>query len=247
MSRLSAMPARATVYKSPQASDCKHHNSFSFPNPYSQNTSQSLTLFLSFQIICAMATLTTPTYPKFQSRQPLQNQKNTGGDMSMVFFTRPRYPRVFTQNDQSQLIKSLNVEMISGIPFPTPEWLSNSSEYSALQANNGGGSNWAYISVNLPMYPATIDPSEWNDMWFSMCGRIHPYALNWECEEIENYDPNEEQVNYTIPTVLVRDQSYQPLVHHSFVCYTKLQSLTNTVALPLGCSTRQTLSRSPPQ
>lgn len=51
-------------------------------------------------------------------RRLLDTQKNAGGDMSMMCFACPRFPR-FASPRQHQ-IKGLNVETVAGILFPPP-------------------------------------------------------------------------------------------------------------------------------
>ncbi len=127
----------------------------------------------------------------------------------MMFFARLQCPRKFTSPKQYQ-IKSLNVETIAGIIFTPPTWITN-PEYHFLLANSIYSSNdnlnWAYFSLNLSMYNQTLDPSEWDNMWFFMYGRVHPYALTWEIEPDETSALPQD---YTIPILIVRDQGYQP-------------------------------------
>jgi hypothetical protein len=149
-----------------------------------------------------MATSTKP-------RRPLDNQKNIGGDMSMMFFAHPRYPKKFASPEQHQ-IKGLNVETIAGILFPPPPW-TTVPEYDGLLAETNEESNWGFFSLNLSMYNQTLDPSEWDDKWFLMYGRVHPYALTWEVEPDDSVETGDNLFNYTIPALIVRDQGYQPL------------------------------------
>lgn len=123
--------------------------------------------------------------------------------MCMCFFARPRYPRTFGPFDAEQLIKSFNVETVAGVLFPPPEWLAD-PQYSFLQADTDG--YWAYFSLNIAMYPPTLVPSDWNDKWFFMSARVHPYALTWEV----NSQFNDDMQEYTIPVLMIRDQYYQP-------------------------------------
>lgn len=156
-----------------------------------------------------MPATTTLTHDRFQPRGPLDNQRNIGGDMSMMFFARSQCPRKFTSPEQHQ-IKNLNFETIAGIIFPPPTWITN-PEYRFLLADSIYSSNdnlnWCYFSLNFSMYNQSLDPSEWDDRWFSMYGRVHPYALTWEVEPDETSDGLQD---YTIPVLTVRDQGYQP-------------------------------------
>lgn len=139
-------------------------------------------------------------------RRPLNSQKNAGGDMRMTFFTRSRNPRVFTSSDPLQMIKNFNVETVAGIPFPPPAWIMDTC-YNFLRAQIDD-SNTAYFSLNLAMYPPTLNPSEWDDKWFVMYARVHPYALTWEIEASDSLYSKGLQ-DYTIPVLMVRDGSYQ--------------------------------------
>ena len=120
----------------------------------------------------------------------------------MMFFARSQCPRKFTSPEQYQ-IKSLNVKAIVGIIFPPPTWTTN-QEYHFLLANSIYSSNdnlnWAYFSLNLSMYNQMFDPSEWDNMWFSMYGHVHPYALTWEIEPDETSAVPQD---YTIPLLTI--------------------------------------------
>jgi hypothetical protein len=155
-----------------------------------------------------MATPSTSTHDTFQPRRPLDNQRNIGGDMSMMFFACPRYPKRFVSPNQHQ-IKGLNVETVAGILFPPPTW-ATIPEYSGLLAASNTDSNWGFFSLNLSMYNQTLEPSEWDDMWFHMYGRVHPYALTWEVDPDDSLDSGDNVGHYTIPALIIRDQGYQP-------------------------------------
>jgi hypothetical protein len=143
----------------------------------------------------------TPTNEdNVHSRKPLDNQKNIGGDMSMMFFARSRFVKKLASAEE-HYIKGLNVVAVTGILFPPPTWISMPEYSSLLACSENDNSNCAYFSLNLSMYNQTLDPSELNDAWFFMYGRVHPYALTWEIGP-DNY--------YTIPALIVRDQGYQP-------------------------------------
>jgi len=150
-----------------------------------------------------MSTSTPNSYSEVRPRKPLDSPKNVGGDMSMTFLARSQCPRKFTSSQQHQ-IKGLNVETVVGIFFPPPTWIT-SLNYSVLRADSeDDDSDWCYFSLNLPMYNQILIPSDWDDMWFTMNGRVHPYALTWEIA------PNSLSVsNYTIPALIIRDQGYE--------------------------------------
>ncbi|KAH7026764.1 hypothetical protein B0J12DRAFT_556804, partial [Macrophomina phaseolina] len=143
-------------------------------------------------------------------RKPLDNQKNAGGDMSMMFFVYPRSPRTFARPDQQQ-IKGLNTETIARIALPTPSWIAG-PEYASLRSDpENDSSNGSFFSLNISIYSQTIVPSDWEQMWFFMYGRVHPYALTWEIEPDEGLDSGEAPLDYCIPALIVRDQGYQPI------------------------------------
>jgi hypothetical protein len=150
---------------------------------------------------------TTPTHGDSQPRKPLSNQTNIGGDMSMMFLALSRCPKMFTTANQN-LVKGLNVETIVKIWFPPPNWITN-LEYSSLQPANNND-NWGLFSLNLPMYNMTLDPSEWENEWFFLNGRVHPYALTWEVPPEDDLETDDDLCEYTIPVIIIRDQSYQP-------------------------------------
>ena len=133
-------------------------------------------------------------------RKPLDNQKNIGGDMSMMFFARSRFSKKFNSPEEHH-VKGLNVEAVTGIFFPPPTWISMSKYSDILAYSVKDNSNCTYFSLNISMYNQNLDPSELNDTWFFMYGRVHPYALTWEVGP-EKY--------YTIPALIVRDNGYQP-------------------------------------
>ncbi|KAH7033920.1 hypothetical protein B0J12DRAFT_679897 [Macrophomina phaseolina] len=63
----------------------------------------------------------------------------------------------------------------------------------------------------MSIYSQPIVPSEWEQTWFLMYGRVHPYALTWEIEPDEGLDAGEAPLDYCIPALIVRDQGYQPI------------------------------------
>jgi hypothetical protein len=131
------------------------------------------------------------------------------GDMSMMFPVRPQLPKRFASPKQQQ-IKGLNFETIAAVYFPPPPWM-NSSEYAALQPQTDAETaNWGYFSLNFSLYNQAFTPSDWEDEWFFMHGRVHPYALTWEIEPGNDPDAGHDAQDYTIPALIVRDQGYQP-------------------------------------
>jgi len=142
----------------------------------------------------------TPYY--VAPRKPLDSQRNAGGDMSMMFLAYPAPPRKFPhQNDY--LVKGLNTETLARVVFPPPPWLTT-PEYSFLCINQEPHAS-AFFSLNLPIYNQGMFSSDWEAEWFLMYGRVHPFALTWEIEP-----DGELPQDYTIPALIVRDQSCQP-------------------------------------
>ena len=62
----------------------------------------------------------------------------------------------------------------------------------------------------MSIYNQTIVPSEWENMWFFMYGRVHPYALTWEVEPGGGLETTDGLKDYSIPAIITRDQDYQP-------------------------------------
>ena len=191
-----------------------------------------------------MPTSTPTEHGNVHPRKPLESQQNAGGDMSMMFFARSQCPRRFAFPVQHQ-IKGLNVETIAEIFFPLPTWITD-PHYWTLQADSGNDdSNWGSFSLNFSMYNQTLVLSEWDDMWFFMYGRVHPYALTWELQPDNGLETGDNLQHYTIAALIVRDQGYQPSVHHAILYHTTLPSLINAAAWPLKCLTQQIPSLSP--
>jgi len=123
-------------------------------------------------------------------------------------FVQSQLPAKLDDPKQHQ-IKGLNVETVVKIPIPSPAWIT-SPDYWILPAKSDNDvSNSAFFSLNFSMYPSTIDPFEWDSMWFFTYGRVHPYALTWEVKSGDGVHPDDLQ-DYTIPALIVRDQGYQP-------------------------------------
>jgi hypothetical protein len=149
----------------------------------------------------------TPTTPNnIPRRRPLDSQKGVGSDMSMTYFVQCQIPTRFSYPEQHQ-IKGLNAETVAAILFPIPSWLTE-LEYSALRSDSENV--LSIFSLNMPIYNQSINPSEWDDMWFLMSGIVHPYALTWEVETPDSSDSSNNMQDYTIPALIVRDQNYQP-------------------------------------
>jgi hypothetical protein len=139
-------------------------------------------------------------------RRPLDSQKSVGGDMSMTFFVQCQVPTKFGHSERHQ-IKGLNAETIAAILFPPPSWLAE-LEYSTLRSDSEN--ELSAFSLNIPIYNQTINPSEWDGMWFLMSGTVHPYALTWEIDSPDSSNTDNNVQDYTIPALIVRDQNYQP-------------------------------------
>jgi hypothetical protein len=162
--------------------------------------------------------------------------------MSIFFITRVP-PLTRFGSPEEQQIKGLNFETIASVNFPTPAWL-HDPEYAALQPKEDDENiGSAPFSLNLSMYDQAVsDPSNWNDQCFFLYGIVHPYALTWEIGPNNDLDATDEPQNYTIPSLIVRDQCYQPYIHRpSFMILHTLTS-TNLTGFAPACSVRQTAS-----
>jgi hypothetical protein len=139
-------------------------------------------------------------------RRPLDNQKNAGGDMSIMCLVKSNIPRKF-QSPKQHLIKGLNGETIARLPIPSPDWIT-SQEYRNLLSDDPSDS--AFFSLNLSLYNQTTVSSDWDDTWFFITGRVHPYAVTWEIDADNDFDNNDIPQDYTIPALIIREQGYQP-------------------------------------
>ncbi|OCL03065.1 hypothetical protein AOQ84DRAFT_228079 [Glonium stellatum] len=158
---------------------------------------------------------TPPSQVGPRPRTPLQSQSNMSGDMSMMFPVRPQLPKRFESLEQQQ-IKGLNFETIAAVYFPLPPWI-NSSEYAVLQPQTDADSaNWGFFGLNFSLYKQTFTPSDWEDKWFFMYGRVHPYALTWGVQPDNDSETDSDAQDYTIPALIVRDQGYQPIAPRMF-------------------------------
>lgn len=175
-------------------------------------------------------------------RGPLDGLKPAGGDMSIFFIARVP-PLTRFGSPEEQQIKGLNFETIASVNFPTPAWLHDPA-YAALQPKDDDENiGSAPFSLNLSMYDQAVsDPSDWNDQCFFLYGTVHPYALTWEIGPSNDSDAADEPQNYTIPSLIVRDQCYQPYIHRlSFVILHTL-TLTYFTEFAPACSVRRTAS-----
>ena len=151
-------------------------------------------------------------------RKPLDSQKNTGTDMSIMILVQTNCPSIFAYQDQ-HYIRGLNAETLARVFLPSPPWLL-SPEYTPLQPDPDEACPCIFFSLNLSIYNQNIDPEEWTEQWFFMNGRVHPYALTWKVEQLNGVESDDRTlVDYTIPTLIVRDQGYQPYVFHSCFSY----------------------------
>ncbi|KAM4056435.1 hypothetical protein HRG_003335 [Hirsutella rhossiliensis] len=144
-------------------------------------------------------------------RQPLDSQKNAGADMSMMAFVQPGCPSRFAYQNEHR-IKGLNAETLARVFLPTPLWLST-PEYAAIRSDTDSPSTCIFFSLNISIYNQQIIPSEWTEQWFFMVGRVHPFALTWEIERRDGLESDDDNITeYTVPALIVRDHSYQPVV-----------------------------------
>ncbi|XP_044715981.1 uncharacterized protein HRG_10155 [Hirsutella rhossiliensis] len=101
-------------------------------------------------------------------------------------FVQPGCPSRFAYQNEHR-VNGLNAETLARVFLPTPSWLST-PEYAII-------------------------PSEWTEQWFFMVGRVHPFARTWEIERRDGLESDDDNITeYTIPALIVRDHSYQPVV-----------------------------------
>ncbi|KAI5859396.1 hypothetical protein GGS23DRAFT_607593 [Durotheca rogersii] len=129
-------------------------------------------------------------------RRPLDSQRNSGGDMSIWFFAQAGLPKRFS-SAELQHIRGLNVKSIAKVPFPLPSWITV-LEYECLRLDpHQDLSPSVFFSLNMSTYDHALDPSDWDDVWYVMYGRVHPGD---SCLQ-----------EYTIPALIIRDRGYQPI------------------------------------
>lgn len=150
-----------------------------------------------------MASTATP------SRKPVDSNKGLGSDMTMFYFVQPNCPTRCPSNDK-QYVKGLNVETIAQVNLPAPAWILL-PEYIPLRVHQDDESPGIFFSLNMSIYTQQIVPEDWTERWFFMHGRAHPYALTWEVEQLDGLELDVgDIVDYTIPSLIVRDYGYQP-------------------------------------
>ena len=126
----------------------------------------------------------------------------------MMFFICLQSLRELPSSEKQQ-IKGLNIKTITEILFPLPTQTA-SLKYWALRANSKyNNSNLAFFSLNLLMYQQTLIASKWEDMWFFIYSRVHPYTLTWEVKLDNSQATSDNLTNYTILVLIIRDQGYQ--------------------------------------
>ena len=160
-----------------------------------------------------------------------------------IFFIARVPPLTRFGSPEEQQIKGLNFETIASINFPTPAWLQD-PEYVALQPKDDDDNlGSAPFSLNLSMYDQAVsDPSNWNDQCFFLYGIVHPYALTWEIGPNNDSNATDEPQNYTIPSLIVRDQCYQPYMHRPGFMILHPLTLPDLTESARACSVRQTAS-----
>ena len=94
--------------------------------------------------------------------------------------------------------------------FPPPNWLAN-TEYARLPCRGEDGEiiREAYFSLNIAIYGQDVITAEWEDQWFLLAGRFHPFALTWTIDP-DTEIPGDEPMDFTVPILIVRDGGYQP-------------------------------------
>lgn len=146
---------------------------------------------------------------KDQIRKPFESQRDIGSDMTICFFTKTDCPMRFPTAAHHH-VKGLNAEAITQVPLPAPTWLT-SPEYEVLRLHKQLETPIVCFSLNLSIYNQAIRDDEWTGNWFLLSGRIHPFALTWELEQLDGLEVDVGQtIDFTIPTIIVRDASVQP-------------------------------------
>ena len=144
--------------------------------------------------------------------KPLDTQRNVGSDMSIMCFARTGTPLKVSQTEQ-QLVRGLNAETITKIPFNPPPWSTNPEYDYLFKASEDFHPHLGLFNLSLSLYNHQIVPGEWEDFWFLIYGRIHPYSLTWQVELDADLGPGEPTQDFTIPLIMVRDQNIQPYAH----------------------------------
>lgn len=128
--------------------------------------------------------------------------------MSMMFFAQTGCPSRFAYPDEHR-VRGLNAEAIARVFLPAPPWLL-AAEYAPLRLDGDGPPASLFFSRNLSLYVQPVVDTDWSEHWFFMNGRVHPYVLAWEVERRDGLEAgNSDTVIYTMPALVVRDQSYQ--------------------------------------
>ncbi|KAJ6437542.1 hypothetical protein O9K51_09748 [Purpureocillium lavendulum] len=144
-------------------------------------------------------------------RRPLDTQKYVGGDMSMMAFVQPAAAPARFAFPNEHHVKGLNAETLAKVQLPSPQWLST-PEYAPMLGDSEPLSPSIFFSLNISLYNQQIDASEWANQSFFMVGRFHPYALTWELEQRDGLESESDNIHqYTVPTLVVRDHSFQPV------------------------------------
>ncbi|XP_044720134.1 endonuclease-reverse transcriptase domain-containing protein [Hirsutella rhossiliensis] len=69
----------------------------------------------------------------------------------------------------------------------------------------------AFFSLNISLYNKPIVASEWQEQYFLMHGRVHPYVLAWDLDPTLGED-RLRAVDYCAPALIIRDLGFQASV-----------------------------------
>ena len=139
------------------------------------------------------------------SKSPLPTQKNAGSDLGFDAYVQAKA----LEKPAVQYIKGFNYECIVRVPFPQQSWLSN-KEYARLPYQGELVKDGvALFSLNAGAYSVPVIDAEWDDQWFHVTGRVHPYTLTWTLEP-ENFPDLQEPCDYKVPLISAREEHYQP-------------------------------------
>ncbi|KJZ68652.1 hypothetical protein HIM_11958 [Hirsutella minnesotensis 3608] len=150
-------------------------------------------------------------------RRPLEYQRNLGSDMSLMFFVVSDLPVKFPHRDQ-HLIRGLDAEALARVIFPKPSWLTDTLEYRPLLRTADADDDFfsqAFFSLNISLYNTPIVASEWQEQYFLMHGRVHPYVLVWDLDPSPRRGPVEGPVDYCAPALIIRDLGFQAIGQRS--------------------------------
>ncbi|KAH7015084.1 hypothetical protein EDB80DRAFT_748189 [Ilyonectria destructans] len=128
-----------------------------------------------------------------QLHKPFELQRDISSNITICFFIKTDCPMRFPTAAHYH-IKGLNAEAIIQVPLPIPIWLT-SPEYEVLRLYKQLETLIVCFSLNLSIYNQAIRDDEWTEVDI---GQI---------------------INFTIPTIIVRDASVQLILLRNFLAF----------------------------